>query len=204
MRRSISFPLLLAAVVAIGLVAPATVAAGRGEGPRHEVVTFISRAELIALGLITPSGGGDAVQPTGRIAVAQPQALCVWDCIYVKNRRYLRTIKPFVTMVQGNGPTTIAIDITRTVRNSFAATVSVSGEIVSAGVGFDVEASETVAYRSSTTVPSGACWTIRAYNVFFEYGFEIWQEPFIGSDRKIGSGTARDFQGIEFRLSKWC
>ncbi len=195
MRRSLKFPLVLAVVVALGLVAPATVAAGNGDSSRKEVVTFVSRAELIAKGLIVPATGSSS---------AGTQALCVWDCIYVKNRRYLRTIKPFVTMVQGNGPTTIAIDITRTVKNSFSANVSVSAEVVTAGVGFNVERSETVAYRSSTTVPNGACWTIRAYNVFFEYSFEVWQEPFIGSDRKIGTGTARNFQGIEFRLTKWC
>lgn len=194
MRRSLSVPLAMAVVVALGLVAPATAAAS-GDRSRKEVVTFVSRAELVAKGLIVPATGNSTVGT---------QALCVWDCIYVKNRRFLRTVKPFVTMVQGNGPTTIAIDITRTVKNSFSASVSVSAEIVTAGVGFNVERSETVAYRSSTTVPSGACWTIRAYNVFFEYGFEVWQEPFIGSDRKIGTGTARDFQGIEFRLSKWC
>ena len=195
MRRSLKFPLVLAVVVALGLVAPATVAAGNGDGSRKEVVTFVSRAELIAKGLIVPATGSSS---------AWTQALCVWDCIYVKNRRYLRTLKPFVTMVQGNGPTTIAIDITRTVKNSFSANVSVSAEVVTAGVGFNVERSESVAYRSSTTVPNGACWTIRAYNVFFEYSFEVWQEPFIGSDRKIGTGTARNFQGIEFRLTKWC
>ena len=194
MRRSLDFPLVLAAVAVIGLLAPATVAAGN-DRDRREVVTFVSRAELIAKGLIVPTTGSSSVGT---------QALCVWDCIYVKNKRYLRTLKPFVTMVKGNGPTTIAIDITRTVKNSFAATVSVSAEIVTAGVGFNVERSETVAYRSSTTVPNGACWTIRAYNVFSEYSFEIWQEPFIGSDKKIGSGAARDFQGVEFRLSKWC
>jgi hypothetical protein len=195
MRRSLKFPLVLAVVVALGLVAPATVAAGNRDSSRNEVVTFVSRAELIAKGFIVPATGSSS---------AGTQALCVWDCIYVKNRRYLRTIKPFVTMVQGNGPTTIAIDITRTVKNSFSANVSVSAEVVTAGVGFNVERSESVAYRSSTTVPNGACWTIRAYNVFFEYSFEVWQEPFIGSDRKIGTGTARNFQGIEFRLTKWC
>lgn len=195
MRRSLSVPLAMAVVVALGLVAPATAAAGSGDRSRKDVVTFVSRAELVAMGLIVPATGTSSVGT---------QALCVWDCIYVKNRRFLRAVKPFVTMVQGNGPTTIAIDITRTVKNSFSASVSVSAEIVTAGVGFNVERSETVAYRSSTTVPNGACWTIRAYNVFFEYGFEIWQEPFIGSDRKIGTGTARDFQGVEFRLSKWC
>jgi hypothetical protein len=195
MRRSLKFPLVLAVMVALGLVAPATAAAGSPEGSRKEVVIFVSRAELIAKGLITPATGSSA---------AGTQALCVWDCIYVTNRRYVRTIKPFVTMVQGNGPTTIAIDITRTVKNSFSANVSVSAEVVTAGVGFNVERSESVAYRSSTTVPNGACWTIRAYNVFFEYSFEVWQEPFIGSDKKIGIGTARNFQGIEFRLTKWC
>ncbi len=195
MRRSLSVPLAMAVVVALGLVAPATAAAGSGDRSGKEVITFVSRAELVAQGLIMPATGNSSVGT---------QALCVWDCIYIKNRRFLRTVKPFVTMVQGNGPTTIAIDITRTVKNSFSASVSVSAEIVTAGVGFNVERSETVAYRSSTTVPSAACWTIRAYNVFFEYGFEVWQEPFIGSDRKIGTGTARDFQGVEFRLSKWC
>jgi len=132
------------------------------------------------------------------------QALCLWDCIYVTNKRYLRTVKPFVTMVQGNGPTTMSIDITRSVKNSFSATVSVSAEVVTAGVGFNVERTESVTYRSSTSVPNGACWTLRAYNVFYEYAFEVWQEPFVGSDRKIGSGTARDFKGIEFRLTKAC
>jgi hypothetical protein len=122
----------------------------------------------------------------------------------VTNKRYLRTVKPFVTMVQGNGPTTMSIDITRSVKNSFSATVSVSAEVVTAGVGFNVERTESVTYRSSTSVPNGACWTLRAYNVFYEYAFEVWQEPFVGSDRKIGSGTARDFKGIEFRLTKAC
>ena len=196
MRRSISVPLVLSALLVVGIVAPTAVAARSPNDSREEIVTFISKEDLVAAGDAVPSGG--------RRTAAQPRALCVWDCIYLKNRRYLRTVKPFVTMVQGNGPTTIAIDISRTVRNSFSATVSVSAEVVTAGVGFNVEASETVAYKSSTTVPNGACWTIRAYNVFFEYGFEIWQEPFIGADRKIGTGTARNFQGIEFRLTKTC
>ncbi len=196
MRRSISVPLVLSALLLVGVVSPAAVAARSPDGVRREIVTFISREELIA--------EGKSVLARGRPTAAQPQALCLFDCIYVKNRRFLRTVKPFVTMVQGNGPTTIAIDISRTVRNSFSTTVSVSAEIVTAGVGFNVERSETVAYKSSTSVPNGACWTIRAYNVFFEYGFEIWQEPFIGADRKIGTGSARDFRGIEFRLAKWC
>jgi len=195
MRRLISTPLVLAALLLLGLLTPAAVGARAGDGPRREIVTFVSRAELLRQGLIAPTSAGGSIQT---------EALCLWDCIYVTNRRYIRTLKPFVTMVQGNGPSTITIDITRTVKNSFSSTVTVSAEVVSAGVGFDVELSESVTYRASTTVPSGACWTIRAYNVFFEYGFEVWREPFIGSDTKIGSGTAREFQGIEFRLSKWC
>ena len=198
MRRSIPFPLLLAVIVIAGLAAPAAVLAA---GPRHErdVITFVSRAELIKKGLLAP-----AEAPSATATGATPQALCLFDCIYVKNRRYLRTVKPFVTMVQGNGPTTIGIDLTRTVKNSFSSSVNVSAEVVSAGVGFNVERTESVTYRSSTTVPNGACWTLRAYNVFYEYGFEVWQEPFFGSDTKIGSGSARDFQGIEFRLTKSC
>ena len=200
MRRSIPVPLLLAVSLLAGVAAPVSVAAA---GPRHErdVVTFVSRAELIKKGLLSPA---PAETPAAMSNGATPQALCLFDCLYVKNRRYLRTIKTFVTMVQGNGPTTIGIDLTRTVKNSFSSSVNVSAEVVSAGVGFNVERTESVTYRSSTTVPSGACWTLRAYNVFYEYGFEVWQEPFIGSDKKIGVGSARDFQGIEFRLTKSC
>jgi hypothetical protein len=194
MRRFVWSPLLLVAVLVVGLAGPVGVSAGAPR-PGTEVVTFVSRADLLRQGLIRVGT---------RPRTATTQALCLFDCLYIKNQRYLRTIKPFVTMVKGNGPSTIAIDITRTVRNSFSATVNVSAEVVTAGVGFNVERSESVTYRSSTNVPNRACWTMRAYNVFYEYGFEVWQEPFIGSDTKIGSGTARDFQGIEFRLSKWC
>jgi len=196
MRRQVPLPLVLAAVLVAALVGPATVAAA-APWQQPEVVTFVSRAELIRQGLLKP------VTSTSTPSVST-QALCLWDCIYVTNKRYLRTVKPFVTMVQGNGPTTMSIDITRSVKNSFSATVSVSAEVVTAGVGFNVERTESVTYRSSTSVPNGACWTLRAYNVFYEYAFEVWQEPFVGSDRKIGSGTARDFKGIEFRLTKAC
>ena len=196
MRRLICIPLVLAGLLVGGLVAPGAVAARAPDRSVREIVTFVSREELIRKGLIAPRPGAAGTVGT--------QALCLWDCVYVTNRRYLRTLKPFVTMVQGNGPSTISIDITRTVKNSFAATVSVSAQVVTAGVGFNVERSESVTYRSSTTVPNGACWSIRAYNVFFEYGYEVWEEPFIGADRKIGTGTARDFRGIEFRLSKSC
>jgi hypothetical protein len=204
MRRLICIPLVMASLLVAGLVAPLGVlAAPRKEAA--EVVTFISRDELIKAGLIVPATAAPSAGRTVKKQAAKAQAaLCLWDCIYVTNKKYLRTLKPFVTMVQGNGPANIAIDISRTVANSFSASVGVSAQVVSAGVGFNVQRSETVAYRSSTTVPSGACWSIRAYNVFYEYGFEIWEEPFIGSDRKIGSGNARDFRGIEFRLSKFC
>lgn len=172
MRRLVSGPLLLAIVVLGGLFGPASVAAAAPKPPR-EVVTFVSRAELIKKGLLKP------VATTTDVST---QALCLFDCIHVRNKRYLRTVKPLVTTVAGNGPMTISIDITRTVRNSFSATVGVSAQAVTIGVGFNVERAESVTYRSSTTVPNGACWTLRAYNVFYEYSFEVWQEPFIGSD----------------------
>lgn len=93
MRRSVGLPLLLAVILTCASVVSATAATR----PRVErdVVTFVSRAELIRLGLLTPAPASSG---------ASTQALCLFDCIYVKNRRYLRTVKPFVTMVQGNSP----------------------------------------------------------------------------------------------------
>ena len=92
MRRLVPVPLLLAAVLIAGLAGPATIRAAALRPPR-DVVTFVSRAELIRQGLLQPTASTSG-------SIVSTQAFCVWDCIYVTNRRYLRAVKPFVTMVR--------------------------------------------------------------------------------------------------------
>jgi hypothetical protein len=181
----------LVSLVVAGMLAPATVAAA--PKPKEVEVLFISRAELEAAGLMT----SDALGPT-------PQLWCLWDCNYARNSRFAGTTNEFVTRVSGPGPGTLAMDITRQVSNSFTATVTVGADKVSAAVGFSVTWTDTQTYKYSTTVPGGACWTIRAYNTMDNYAFEVWQSAFIGPDFKVGTGRAKRFMGIKFTLTKAC
>lgn len=172
-------------------MAPASISAAP---PVKEVeVAFISRAELEAAAVITSDANG----PT-------PQDWCLFDCNYAKNRQFVNTTNEYVTKVAGNGPGTLAMDIARQVSNSFSATVSVGADKVSAAMGFGVTWTDTQTYKYSTTVPSGACWTIRAYNVMNNYTFEVWEHAFVGSDFKVGAGKAKRFMGIKFTLTKAC
>src|SRR5215204_1508394 len=127
MRRSISaFRIIsLVALVATSVLAPATASAA--PKPKEVEVLFISRAELEAAGLMT----SDALGPSA-------QLWCLWDCNYARNSRFAGTINEFVTRVSGPGPSTLAMDITRQVSNSFNATVTVGVDKVSAAVGFSV------------------------------------------------------------------
>jgi len=193
MRRSISaFRIIsLVALVATSVLAPATASAA--PKPKEVEVLFISRAELEAAGLMT----SDALGPSA-------QLWCLWDCNYARNSRFAGTINEFVTRVSGPGPSTLAMDITRQVSNSFNATVTVGVDKVSAAVGFSVTWTDTQTYKFATTVPGGACWTIRAYNNMDNYAFEVWQNAFIGPDFKVGTGRAKRFMGIKFTLTKAC
>ena len=193
MRPSISvFRIIgLVAVVAASVLAPATAFAA--PKPKEVEVLFISRAELEAAGLTT----SDALGP-------KPQLWCLWDCNYARNSRSVGTTNDFVTKVSGPGPGTVAMDISRQVSNSFNATVTVGADKISAAVGFSVTWTDTQTYTYSTTVPSGACWTIRAYNTMDNYAFEVWQHAFIGPDFKVGTGRAKRFMGIKFTLTKVC
>jgi len=193
MHRSISaFRIIsLVALIATSVLAPATVSAA--PKPKEVEVLFISRAELEAAGLMTP----DTLAPT-------PQLWCLWDCNYARNSRPVGKTNEFVTRVSGPGPGTLAMDITRQVSNSFTATVTVDADKISVAVGFSVTWTDTQTYKYSTTLPSGACWTIRAYNTMESYAFEIWQKAFIGPDFKVGTGRAKRFMGIKFTLTKAC
>jgi hypothetical protein len=193
MRGSISAfrNISLVALVAVTVLAPATVSAA--PKPKETEVLFISRAELEAAGLMT----SDALGPTS-------QLWCMWDCNYARNSRSVGTSNEFVTRVSGPGPGTLAMDITRQVSNSFTATVTVGADKISAAVGFSVTWTDSQTYKYSTTLPSGACWTIRAYNTMDNYAFEVWQNAFIGPDFKVGTGGAKRFMGIKFTLTKAC
>ena len=193
MRRAFAaFRLIsLAALVIASVIAPAAVSAAPKD--REVEVLFVSRAELEAAGLIT----SDAVGP-------MPQHGCLFDCIYADNKVFTGTTNVYVTKVSGPGPATMSLDVQYAVSNSFSASVSIGADKVSAEMGFSVTWSASQTYKYSVNVPSGACWTIRAYNVFNTYKFEVWNHALIGPDSKLGTGTARRFMGVKYTLAKSC
>ena len=78
MRRSIRIPLVLTGLVVIGVLAPAAVAA---RSPDRDIVTFISREELIAAGLISPAADpGVVVQADGQRHVITAEREIVLRC----------------------------------------------------------------------------------------------------------------------------
>ena len=162
----------------------------------YEFSYVVSRADLVKAGQLIDFSSPHA-GPTTR-------AGCLWDCDHVRNVTYVGQNKPFVTLVKGNGPQTLGMNVTLTTQNGYTATIGISAGAVTAGVGFNVNWSGSVSYTTSTVVPSGSCYTIRAYNIFNDYTYEIWREPFFGPDYRVGTGRAWKFMGVQYTVTKSC
>ncbi|PLR78039.1 hypothetical protein CU633_07205 [Bacillus sp. V3-13] len=96
------------------------------------------------------------------------------------------------------GPSTPTMTVTETVSASFNANVGVSAQVVSAGVGFNVTSTYTVSDSYSVKVPAGKTYNIRANPIFLIKNYEVWNDPWIGFDKKVGSGSAQKPIGVCF------
>jgi hypothetical protein len=195
----------LALIIALALSGTGLVGASakspegaKGTAPQTIVLTV---EELRSGGLLTEESGPLTFERGGGIT---PQWGCVINCLWVNNVKYVGKNEPFVTMAQANGPGKLTLDISRTVSNGFTASVGVDAKVVSAGVEFNVTWSATQRYVYETQVPNNACWTIRAYNIYHDYTFDVWHNPLLGDPHRIGSGRAWKFMGIKFVLAKSC
>ena len=187
-RVGSSLALALALLVTL---LPGTVLAGSDKEKPGQIVSevFVSVEELRDAGLLV-----DSVDPDPGIT---PQWGCVVDCWHLKNVVYTGETNSFVTQVKGNpGPMTLTLSQTRTVSNSFSATVGIKASVVTAEIGFSVTWSASQQYQASINVPSGACRILKAYNTYKNYRYEIWDQNFIGDPFKVGSGTAKKFIGV--------
>lgn len=95
---------------------------------------------------------------------------------------------------------TLTLSQTLSASNSWSANVGVSVEVVNAGVGFNATSSVSVTYTASTSVPKHTCKKILAYQLYKVYKFNVFQEPFIGSDYKIGNGWAQQRNGVRYDI----
>lgn len=85
------------------------------------------------------------------------------------------------------------------VANTFKSNVTVSASVVSAAVGFDVAKTwnSTASYAVTT---NGKDYQIVAYDDYQGQNFEVWEDPLIGFDKLIGTGTAMRQVGFCFAI----
>lgn len=92
------------------------------------------------------------------------------------------------------GPSIAKMTISEGVSAQVSSSVSVDNQVVSAGVGFSVTSSFTVADEYTVDVPAGKNYNIKAYPILLLRNFEVWNDPFIGWDTLQGSGYASKLQ----------
>jgi hypothetical protein len=100
--------------------------------------------------------------------------------------------------VSGYGPGTLTYSSAVTSEHSFSANVGVSASVVTAGVGFDVTWSNTHTDSFSTDVPAGQCKKILSIEIKKQRSFDVWANPWLGSDYYAGSGSAHKSMGRTF------
>lgn len=103
--------------------------------------------------------------------------------------------------VSGTGSADGLLELIQTVKvsNNFSANVDVSSSKITSGVGFDVTDSwESQAKRSVET--KGKEYQIVAYDDYLGHNFEVWHNPLIGSEYKLGTGVALQQIGFCFAV----
>ena len=122
----------------------------------------------------------------------------------IKNVRLSSTWKDggdILAMAEGVPGTTLTINKTVQVSNSFSCSASVGGSLVSAAVGFDVTGSESISVSGSYTVPYIIGQTpvyksrLIANPLYNRYSYSVYS-----GNTYVGSGTADRAVGCSFRV----
>jgi hypothetical protein len=205
-RRAI--PLLFAVftlpLLAVPAVAADPVPAQRAAPPDYggKLITsiYVSERQVQKAGLAGPTSPRSTFSTRG----LTPQAGCLWDCVYLGDVAFWYNGQVFKTQAQLNNTTssssTLTLSQTLTASNSWNADVEISVELVNAGVGFNATSTASVTYTASTTVPKFTCKKILAYQLYKVYRFNVFVEPFIGSDDMVGSGWAQKRNGVRYDI----
>ena len=191
----LAITVLFSQLVAVSASAPAAAASPTVEHGAFIGSVVISEAQLRAAGLESaPVSGG-----TGGVVI---QALCVINCVHVRDVAFWYEGQVYETQATGNNttgsPATLTISKSIAVANNWSASVKVSDGVVTAAVGFSVTSSVSVKYQYSQTVPAHTCIKVMAYELFKVYKFNVYNEPFIGRDTLIGNGWAQNRDGERF------
>ncbi len=96
------------------------------------------------------------------------------------------------------GPSTATMSIKQGVSATWSSNTNISAETVSAALGFNVTKSYEVTDTYQIQVPAGKTYTIIARPYYKVYNFEVWYDPLIGWDSKVGYGYAAKPVGVCF------
>ncbi|WP_369802241.1 DUF6426 family protein, partial [Geobacillus sp. B4113_201601] len=96
------------------------------------------------------------------------------------------------------GPSTATMSVKQGVSATWSSNTNISAETVSATLGFNVTKSYEVTDTYQIRVPAGKTYTIIARPYYKVYNFDVWYDPLIGWDSKVGYGYAAKPVGVCF------
>jgi hypothetical protein len=124
---------------------------------------------------------------------------------YLKNVQYLGNTFYFPSQRLGSsegwGPITLSVQVQTSVSATFSSNVSVSADVVSAGVGYSVTASYSVSSSGTWTVPDGNYGRLEAYALYDKHSWEVWDDDCgTPEDSHVGNGNSwKPNNGVYFK-----
>jgi hypothetical protein len=91
--------------------------------------------------------------------------------------------------------------IKSSVSAKYSTDISLSAEIITVGVGFDVTRTFKVSDTYSIYVLAGSTYNIKARPIYLIKNFEVWNDQLIGWDTIRGSGYASKPMGVSFQYT---
>ncbi len=126
------------------------------------------------------------------------EALGTWRIVITGDVPYHRISQG--TIVSHSGPGgKIVVNETRTVSNTFSCEAGVEIEVISAKVGFSVTASFSRSLAYWRDVTPGKYGYVDLYYKYMLKKFDVYYDPYFGSEYKAGSGKAYKWQAVEFQ-----
>ncbi|MGB8955287.1 MAG: hypothetical protein WCC10_07930 [Tumebacillaceae bacterium] len=190
------------AVVAVALSTSFVAAGSAYAAPTGQVVDYtkqkvtpVSNAKQLAkkFGLDPNKAVGavrveNTAKPVSKAGVISPE----WgDGYYLTNIAMSETYGNHVKMTEVMGPSDYTMTIGTTVTATWSSNAGISEAGLSAQLGFSVAAAYNVSDQYKVTVPAGHTYRVYAFPILEQYNFDVWYDPFVGSDYYAGYGWAK-------------
>ncbi|SFT04580.1 hypothetical protein [Marininema halotolerans] len=121
----------------------------------------------------------------------------VLDCILKKGKNIL-DVNTIIRRDAAEGTGTLTLTVSDAVQAGYSSTTSVSAEVVTQGVGFNVSRTYTVTDSYSVKGKKGYKVILTAYPNYKKRDFKVYDDSCFGSDTYEGNGTDRKPVGVYF------